>query len=145
MAKIIYNNLKAFKLHLDAAIISLNHLKENKDIMIIKENLNFFLILKGNTFYYVNLEYLISLKRIFTANWNNDKKEILDIIFELSPDCIKLKLYSNIGGLGIDNKIEEKWFIYYDSLINKMMADVKAYEYMLFSLYKKIWKRLIIV
>jgi hypothetical protein len=94
--------------------------------MIIKENLNFFLILKGNTFYYVNLEYLISLKRIFTANWNNEKKEILDIIFELSPDCIKLKLYSNI---------EEKWFIYYG--INKMMADVKAYEYMLFSLYKK--------
>ena len=108
----IYINYKVFK-----AKIFYNNLKENKDIMIIKENLNFLLILKGNTFYYVNLEYLISLKRIFTANRNNDKKEILDIIFELSPDCIKLKLYSNIEALGIDNKIEEKWFIYNVELI----------------------------
>lgn len=105
-------------MHLDAAIISLNHLKENKDIMIIKENLNFLLILKGNTFYYVNLEYLISLKRTFTANWNNDKEEILNIIFEVSPDFIKLKLYS-------------------DSWINNMMTDVKAYEYMLLVYIKK--------
>ena len=125
-------------MHLDAAIISLNHLKENKDIMIIKENLNFLLILKGNTFYYVNLEYLISLKRTFTANWNNDKEEILNIIFEVSPDFIKLKLYSDIEiePLGIDNKIEEKWFIYYDDRCKSIWIYV-------ISLYKKTWKRIV--
>jgi hypothetical protein len=83
--------------------------------------------------------YLISLKKIFIANWNNNKAEILDIIFEFPSDLIKLKLYSDIEieALGIDNKIEEKWFIYYESWINDIRADVKAYEYMLWVYIKK--------